>query len=144
MDEVGKVSLSDFHAKLYAHELIRRYPSDNIERFTAALLDSKVDLNPHQIDAALFAFRSPLSKGAILADEVGLGKTAEAGIVLSQKWAERKRKILLILPSSLRKQWHQELQDKFYLPSQILESRSFNQAIKCNFHQKMTEMSIIN
>lgn len=50
--EVGKVSLSDFHAKLYAHELIRRYPSDNIERFTVALLDSKVDLNPHQIDTA--------------------------------------------------------------------------------------------
>jgi len=93
-------------------------------------MDSQVDLNPHQIDAALFAFRSPLSKGAILADEVGLGKTIEAGIVLSQKWAERKRKILIILPSSLRKQWYQELRDKFYLPAQILEARSFNKAIK--------------
>jgi ERCC4-related helicase len=124
------IAISDFHAKLYAHELLRHCPTTSVERFTAALLNSQVDLNPHQIDATLFAFRSPLSKGAILADEVGLGKTIEAGIVISQKWAERKRKILLILPSSLRKQWHQELQDKFYLPSQILESRNFNQAAK--------------
>lgn len=121
---------TDYHAKLYAHELLRRCPSDSVERFTAALMDSQVDLNPHQVDAALFAFRSPLSKGAILADEVGLGKTIEAGIVLSQKWAERKRKILIILPSSLRKQWHQELLDKFYLPSQILEARTFNKTLK--------------
>lgn len=119
-----------YHAKLFAHELMRRCPSDSVERFTAAIMDSQVDLNPHQVDAALFAFRSPLSNGAILADEVGLGKTVEAGIVLSQKWAEGKRKILIILPSSLRKQWHQELADKFYLPSQILESTSFNKAIK--------------
>lgn len=119
-----------YHAKLFAHELLRRSPSDSVERFTAALMDSQVDLNPHQVDAALFAFRSPLSHGAILADEVGLGKTIEAGIVLSQKWAEGKRKILIVLPSSLRKQWHQELYDKFYLPSQILESASFNKAQK--------------
>ena len=122
--------ITNFHSKLYAHELLRRCPSDSVERFTATLFDSKVDLNPHQIDAALFAFRSPLSKGAIMADEVGLGKTIEAGIVLSQKWAERKRKILIILPSNLRKQWYQELQDKFYLPSEILEARTFNKAIK--------------
>jgi adenine-specific DNA-methyltransferase len=122
--------ITDYHAKLYASELIRRCPSDSVERFTPALMDSQVDLNPHQVDAALFAFRSPLSKGAILADEVGLGKTIEAGILLSQKWAERKRKILIVLPSSLRKQWYQELQDKFYLPSQILEARNFNCAMK--------------
>ncbi|MEW5803211.1 MAG: SNF2-related protein [bacterium] len=122
--------ITDYHAKLFAHELLRRCPSDSVERFAATLMDSQVDLNPHQVDAALFAFRSPLSKGAILADEVGLGKTIEAGIVLSQKWAEGKRKILVILPSSLRKQWHQELQEKFYLPSQILEARTFNKAIE--------------
>lgn len=92
----------------------------------SALIDAKVDLNPHQVEAVLFAFRSPLSKGAILADEVGLGKTIEAGLVLSQKWAERKRKILIIAPANLRKQWNQELQDKFYLGSIILETKSFN------------------
>ncbi len=122
--------ITDYHAKLYAYELLRRCPSDSVERFTATLMDSQVDLNPHQVDATLFAFRSPLSKGAVLADEVGLGKTIESGIVLSQKWAERKRKILIILPTSLRKQWSQELMDKFYLPSKILEARSFNQSIK--------------
>src|SRR5208282_2325985 len=79
---------------------------------------------------ALFAFRSPLSKGAILADEVGLGKTIEAGLVISQRWAERKRRILIITPSNLRKQWHQELTEKFFLPCMILESRSYNDAIK--------------
>ncbi|MFH1067294.1 MAG: SNF2-related protein [bacterium] len=83
-------------------------------------------MNPHQVEAALFAFRSPLSKGAILADEVGLGKTIEAGILLSQKWAERKRKLLIIVPANLRKQWSQELSDKFFLPSVILEAKSFN------------------
>lgn len=61
----------------------------------------------------MFAFRNPFSKGVLLADEVGLGKTIEAGLVIAQKWAERKRKILIIVPANLRKQWHQELQEKF-------------------------------
>ena len=89
-----------------------------------------MDLNPHQIDAALFAFGSPLSKGALLADEVGLGKTIEAGLVIAQRWAENRRRILIITPSNLRKQWHQELSEKFFLPCQILQARSFNAAIK--------------
>lgn len=76
----------------------------------------------------MFAMRSPLSKGVILADEVGLGKTIEAAIVIAQRWAERRRKILLILPATLRKQWQQELAEKFALPSIILESRTFNLA----------------
>lgn len=119
-----------YHAKYFAYELTKRCPSDSIEKLAASLADAQVDLNPHQIDAALFAFRSPLSKGAILADEVGLGKTIEAGILLSQKWAERKRKLLIIVPANLRKQWNQELADKFFLPSLILETRSFNEQIK--------------
>jgi len=98
------MNLTDYHAKYYAYELTRRCPSDRVERIASTLMDAQVDLNPHQVDAALFAFRSPLSKGALLADEVGLGKTIEAVIVLAQKWAEKKRKILLIMPSSLRKQ----------------------------------------
>ena len=87
-------------------------------------------MNPHQVDAALFALASPLSKGVVLADEVGLGKTIEASLVIAQRWAERRRRILLIVPASLRKQWSQELIDKFSLPSVIIESRSFNQAKK--------------
>jgi N12 class adenine-specific DNA methylase len=65
------------------------------------------------VDVALFALSSPLSKGALLADEVGLGKTIETGLAITQRWAERKRHILLIVPASLRKQWSQELFDKF-------------------------------
>lgn len=124
------MNITPYHAKYFAHELTRRYSSDSLQKLAASLSDAQVDLNPHQVEAALFAFRSPLSKGAILADEVGLGKTIEAGIVISQKWAERKRRILIIVPSSLRKQWNQELLDKFFLPSIILETKSFNREIK--------------
>lgn len=91
-----------------------------------AVAGAQVDLNPHQVDAALFAFASPLSKGALLADEVGLGKTIEAGLVISQRWAEGKRRILIIAPSNLRKQWHQELAEKFFLPGHIIEAKSYN------------------
>ncbi len=122
--------ITKYHAKYFAHELTKKCPSDSIQKLMVSLADAQVDLNPHQVDAALFAFCSPFSKGVILADEVGLGKTIEAGIVLSQKWAEGKRKILIIVPSSLRKQWMQELADKFFLPSAIIETPSFNKAVK--------------
>ncbi len=122
--------LTDYHAKYLAYELTKRCPSDSVEKLAGAVASAQVDLNPHQVDAALFAFRSPLSKGAILADEVGLGKTIEAGLVVSQKWAERKRRILIITPSNLRKQWHQELSEKFFLNCQILEAKSYNACIK--------------
>ena len=101
--------MTDFHAKYIAHELTRRCASDSVEKLTAVLSDAQVDLNPHQIEAALFAFRNPLSRGAILADEVGLGKTIEAGLLIAQKWAEQKYHILVIAPANLRKQWAQEL-----------------------------------
>lgn len=119
-----------YHAKYFAYELTRQKPSNDLGKLTSSLQDAQVDLNPHQVEAALFAFQSPLSQGAILADEVGLGKTIEAGIILSQQWAERKRKLLIIAPSNLRKQWNQELADKFFLPSVILETKSFNEHLK--------------
>ena len=122
--------VTDYHAKLLAHELTLRHSSDSMEKLASAVAGAQVDLNPHQVDAALFAFQSPLSKGALLADEVGLGKTIEAGLVLAQKWAERKRRLLVIVPSNLRKQWHQELTEKFFLPCEILESKNYNQAIR--------------
>jgi SNF2 family DNA or RNA helicase len=122
--------ITDYHAKYFAHELTWRCAPDSAEKLAGAVAGAQVDLNPHQVDAALFAFSSPLSKGALLADEVGLGKTIEAGLVISQRWAERKRCVLIITPSNLRKQWHQELSEKFFLPCTILESRSYNDAIK--------------
>ncbi len=124
------MAFTDYHAAYLAHCLTRRYPAGSAEKLTGALIDAQVDLNPHQIEAALFAFRSPLSSGALLADEVGLGKTIEAGLVISQKWAERKQRVLVITPANLRKQWYQELSEKFFLPCHILEAKAYNTAFK--------------
>src|SRR5882724_678060 len=124
------MNITDYHAKYFAHELTKRCSSDSMEKLAGAVAGAQVDLNPHQVDAALFAFNSPLSKGALIADEVGLGKTIEAGLVISQKWAERKRRILIIVPSNLRKQWYQELTEKFFLPCQLLETKPYNAAIR--------------
>lgn len=121
--------LNPHQAKYFAYKISNRQPTDSVEKLVNTMLDAQVDLNPHQVDAALFAFRSPLSKGAILADEVGLGKTIEAGLVIAQKWAERKRRILIITPANLRKQWNQELHDKFFLQTVILEKKTFDAEI---------------
>ena len=117
--------ISSYHAKYYAHELTAKRSSAVIDRLTTSLFDAHVDLNPHQIEAALFALRSPLSKGVILADEVGLGKTIEAGILLCQYWAEHKKQLLVICPASLRRQWSIELEEKFNLSSIILENDTY-------------------
>jgi len=122
--------LTPYQSQYVAWQLSRRLGADSADLLASTLVDAQVDLNPHQVEAALFAFRSPLSKGVILADEVGLGKTIEAGLVIAQRWAERKRRILIITPANLRKQWHQELQDKFSLQALILESSSHRQLKK--------------
>lgn len=114
--------LTNHHAKYYAYELTRQAAGNDIDRISTSLFDASVDLNPHQIEAALFALSSPLSKGVILADEVGLGKTIEAGLVLCQYWSERKRNLLVICPASLRRQWAMELTRKFNLPTVILDA----------------------
>ena len=119
---------SSYQSNYFAHWL--SLSGHYEESLTKTIASAKVDMNPHQVQAALFALRSPLSKGVILADEVGLGKTIEACLVLAQRWAEQKRKLLLIVPATLRKQWSQELRDKFELPSVILEAKNFNQAKK--------------
>lgn len=119
--------LVDAQKKYFAWDLSHRKSSTDESRFTGVLSEAKVDLNPHQIEAALFAFKSPLSKGAILADEVGLGKTIEAGIILAEMWAEHHRKILIVVPASLRNQWNNELSEKFYLPLVVMESGKYNQ-----------------
>ena len=121
------MTLTSRHAKYFAHDLTRRATS-GMDRLSMALFDAAVDLNPHQIEAALFALQSPLSKGVILADEVGLGKTIEAGIVLCQFWAERKRRLLVICPASIRKQWAMELEEKFNLPTRVLDTKAYREA----------------
>jgi hypothetical protein len=118
------MTLTTYHAKYFAHDLTRRAVG-GMDRLSMSLFDAAVDLNPHQIEAALFALESPLSKGVVLADEVGLGKTIEAGIVLCQFWAERKRRLLVLCPASLRKQWALELEEKFNLPTRVLDAKAF-------------------
>ena len=136
--------ITDYQAKYIAYDLTRRRSSDSTERMAVAVAGAQVDMNPHQVDAALFAFASPLSKGALLADEVGLGKTIEAGLVISQRWAEGKRRILIIAPANLRKQWHQELYEKFFISGTILEAKSYNAEIKAgNFTPFQPESSVV-
>jgi superfamily II DNA/RNA helicase len=133
--------ITNFHAKYYAHDLTRRAAA-GLDRLSMALCDAAVDLNPHQIEAALFALQSPLSKGVILADEVGLGKTIEAGIVLCQCWAERKRKLLVIGPASIRKQWALELGEKFNLPAYVLDAKGYRETLKAG-RSPLNEKAVI-
>lgn len=135
--------ITDYHAKLFAHELRKRHSAADSEKLASALLDAQVDLNPHQVEAALFAFKSPLSKGAILADEVGLGKTIEAGLVLAQKWTEGKRRILIITPANLRKQWSQEIEEKFFLPTLILEAANHKRMIREGISRPFEQNALI-
>lgn len=114
---------SPYQAKYIAHKL-RSYANNDVAKLAGVFFDAQIDPNPHQIDAALFALTKPFLKGSILADEVGLGKTIEAGIVIAQYWAEQKRKILIVAPSSLRQQWQQELVDRFNLSSMIVDAKA--------------------
>src|SRR5690606_38997626 len=113
------------------------------DTFARSLSTARVEMKPHQVDAALFALKSPLTKGVILADEVGLGKTIEAGLVIAQRWAERRRRILLIVPASLRKQWTQELHSKFSLPTLILETTTYNAELKAGRRKPLDNDSTI-
>ena len=122
--------ITDYHAKYFAYELTRQRRGGDVGRLTQSLFDASVDLNPHQIDAALFALQNPLVKGVILADEVGLGKTIEAALVLAQYWAERRRRLIVVCPAALRKQWANELAEKFHLPSQVLDARTYKELRK--------------
>ena len=116
--------LTEEQQKYIAWLLTSRRSGDDDMRVAGVLSEARVDLNPHQVEAALFALKSPFSKGVVLADEVGLGKTIEAGIVISQYWAEQKRRILIIVPATLRRQWSTEMEEKFWLKSEILERYS--------------------
>lgn len=121
--EVEEQPLTRFHQRLLAEELTAR-SSDTTKRLASALSEAKVDLNPHQVEAASFALDSLERGGCMLADEVGLGKTIEAGIVLGQLMAEGKTRILILAPATLRAQWQAELHDKFDLDAIVVDGRS--------------------
>jgi len=117
-------------SKYYYNLFTMKKSGSSVDRIGLTLFNSKIRLTPHQIDASLFAFKSPISKGVLLADEVGLGKTIEAGIIIAQLWYERKGKVLIISPASLMRQWNIELYEKFLLNSVIIDRKLFNTCLR--------------
>lgn len=136
------MGITDYHSKYFAHDLVK-VGGDGLGRISQSLFNSSVDLNPHQVEAALFALRSPISNGVLLADEVGLGKTIEAGLVLCQYWAERKRKLIVVAPASLRKQWQIELAEKFNLPAAVLDAKIYNNSLKAGKQNPFDDKQIL-
>lgn len=125
-----KLLNEELTAKYCYNALALKKSGSDVERLGTTLFNSKITLTPHQIQAALFAFKSPLSKGVILADEVGLGKTIEAGIVIAQTWFEKRGKVIIVSPASLMKQWQAELLEKFGLESIIIDRKTYNTKLK--------------
>jgi len=113
-------ALTRFHQRIAAEALTARSGSGST-RLAPALAHSAVDLNPHQIEAAAFALAALPTGGAVLADEVGLGKTVEAGLVLAQLAAEGKPRAVILVPASLRAQWRDELIGKFGLEATVVD-----------------------
>jgi adenine-specific DNA-methyltransferase len=125
-----------FNRRILAEDLIRVRRPDDRERYAASQRQAHIDPNPHQIDAVIFALRRLREGGCILADEVGLGKTIEAGLVIAQSRAEGAERILVIVPKSLIGQWQNELltlfgivapedQTNFFAPGVHLVGREF-------------------
>jgi superfamily II DNA or RNA helicase len=107
------MALHAFNRRIIAEDLVRVRRPDDRERYAASQRQARIDPNPHQIDAVIFALRRLREGGCILADEVGLGKTIEAGLVIAQSRAEGAQRILLIVPKSLIGQWQNELLNLF-------------------------------
>ena len=122
-------NLSEFQQLYHIHKLRLRHPKWEQQGTNQALIEAKIDAIPHQVDAAMFAFRNPIAGGVILADEVGLGKTIETGLILSQMWAEGKRSFLIISPKSLRHQWREELRNLFDLKADIVDTSIYKKMI---------------
>lgn len=100
--------------------------------------ESHIDPNPHQINAFCAAIDAMKTGGMVLTDEVGLGKTIEAGLVLRYMLESGAKKVLIALPASLRKQWELELEDKFDLSSVILDRITVDHDAM-NWHRKLAD-----
>jgi adenine-specific DNA-methyltransferase len=107
-----------------AEDLVRRRRSDEQRRYSAPQRAAKIDANPHQVEAVIFALARVREGGCILADEVGLGKTIEAGLVIAQLLAEGARRVLLVAPKPLLGQWRQELFQLFDLEAREGQPRA--------------------
>src|SRR3954469_20158915 len=112
--------LHRFNLRMLAEDLVRVRRPDDRERYAASQRQARIDPNPHQIDAVIFALRRLDEGGCILADEVGLGKTIEAGLVIAQGRAEGGSRVLLIVPKPLLGQWQSELFSLFTVEAREL------------------------
>ena len=137
------MKLDRCQVKYFSNVLDEKLLFPNINQVAKIISNTRLDLNPHQIQAALFALSKPFSTGVILADEVGLGKTIEAGIILSQKWSENKKRIVVILPPNLINQWCEELNNKFFLPTFVIDNRKFNHLKKEGFENPLLRDEIL-
>jgi ATP-dependent helicase HepA len=88
-----------------------------------ALFSSVIDLEPHQIEVVRRVLQDPVQR-YLLADEVGLGKTIEAGVLIRQYVLDdpQGHKVVVIVPPSLRLQWRDELKRRFLLHTALDES----------------------
>ncbi len=135
--------LSDLQILYYSNLLNLKRPKWEVDSSRDILVTAKVDPIPHQVEAAQFAFRNPFSGGVILGDEVGLGKTIETGLILSQLWAEGKRRFLIIAPKSLRHQWQDELRELFYLESDIIDTNLYRKVLKGTYPDPLEDNECI-
>jgi len=124
---VAGLVTTPFHLRMIAEDLSLRRSWRDAGKLNKTLGSATIDLNPHQVEAAVFAFKSPLSRGAILADEVGLGKTIEAGLVIAQLVSEGKRRVLILTPATIREQWRNEMEDRFGLAATIMDGPLYTQ-----------------
>jgi hypothetical protein len=94
-------TLTPHQSQYYARLLTRRTAGNSVEDLAATLVDSQVAINPHQVDAALFACKNPLSKGVILADEVPAKWRRTLPIFIGICWywtIKKKRHVVFHMP----------------------------------------------
>ena len=118
----------------YWHERRHRFTASLIEQRAAAgglgtLLSSAIRFVPHQIEVARRVLEDPLQR-YLLADEVGMGKTIEAGLIVRQflMSAPDAQSVWVIAPQHLLSQWKKELCSKFYIDSFPNQVRFFSPA----------------
>ena len=108
-----------FLIKYWAHLFHSYYTSYQVKCIT----NSRLSLMPHQINVA-HRLSEEYSPRLILADEVGLGKTIEAGIFIKESIARNlAQRILIIVPATLVKQWQFELSNKFFIDFVIYDGK---------------------
>lgn len=96
-------------------------PTKRVDRPLAAPFFGAVQVDDFQLVPVLRALQMP-RVSLLIADDVGLGKTIEAGLVLSELLLRRRiRRVLILSPAALRTQWRQEMRDKFSLTFDLID-----------------------